>query len=50
MSNGKVVDGHVEVLQVVVASPGDPYNSGGKLFNTSLMTIIIESYIHRQPG
>ena len=44
------MDGHVEVHQVVVARPGSPYNSGGKLFDTSLMTIIIESYIHHQPA
>ena len=44
------MDGHVEMHQVVVARPGDPYNSGGKLFDTSLLTIITESYIHRQPG
>ena len=40
------MDGHVEMHQVVVARPGDPYNSGGKLFDTSLMTIIIELVLH----
>ena len=40
------MDGHVEMHPVVVAPPGDPYTSGGKLFDTSLMTILIKSYIH----
>ena len=28
------MDGHVEMHQVVVARPGDPYNSGGNLTST----------------
>ena len=45
------MDGHVEMHQVVVARPGDPYDSGGKLFDTSLMTIIIiiELVLHIHP-